>query len=91
MHSLAAAEPDDELNQVLRKANVIGPQFFEISTLVPAREFNQQYEWTGHERGARRAGVDRRSSTSSSTTGRQRRAARERSHRDRVRSCHVAR
>jgi len=57
MHSLAAAEPYDRLNQLLRSANVIGPQFFEISTLVPAREFNQQYEWTAHERGARRVGV----------------------------------
>jgi 4-carboxymuconolactone decarboxylase len=57
MYSLAAAEPYDRLNQLLRSANVIGPQFFEISTLVPAREFNQQYEWTGHELGARRAGV----------------------------------
>jgi 4-carboxymuconolactone decarboxylase len=57
MHSLAAAEPYDRLNQVLRKT-VVGMQFFEISTLVPAREFNQQYEWTAHEIGARRAGVD---------------------------------
>ena len=24
---------------------------------MPAREFNQQYEWTAHERGARRVGV----------------------------------
>jgi 4-carboxymuconolactone decarboxylase len=45
------------LNQLLRKT-VVGPQFFEISTLVPAREFDQQYEWTAHEIGARRAGVD---------------------------------
>jgi 4-carboxymuconolactone decarboxylase len=60
MHSLPAAEPYDVLNQVLRKQNVIGAQFFEISTLVPAREFNQQYEWTGHEIGARRAGVDQK-------------------------------
>ncbi len=57
MYSLAAAEPYDRLNQLLRSQNVIGPQFFEISTLVPAREFNQQYEWTAHERGARRVGV----------------------------------
>ena len=60
MHSLAAAEPYDALNQVLRNENVIGAQFFEISTLVPAREFNQQYEWTAHELGARRAGVDQK-------------------------------
>ena len=57
MYSLAAAEPYDRLNQMLRSANVIGPQFFEISTLVPAREFNQQYEWSAHELGARRVGV----------------------------------
>jgi 4-carboxymuconolactone decarboxylase len=57
MYSPAAAEPYDRLNQILRSTNVIGPQFFEISTLVPAREFNQQYEWTAHELGARRVGV----------------------------------
>ena len=57
MYSLAAAEPYDRLNQLLRSKNVIGPQFFEIGTLVPAREFNQQYEWTAHELGARRVGV----------------------------------
>ena len=38
LYSVAAAEPYDRLNQLLRSANVIGPQFFEISTLVPARE-----------------------------------------------------
>jgi 4-carboxymuconolactone decarboxylase len=59
MHSLAAAEPYDKLNQLLRRT-VVGPAFFEISTLVPAREFNQQYEWTGHEIGAQRAGVDQK-------------------------------
>jgi 4-carboxymuconolactone decarboxylase len=56
IYSLAAAEPYDVLNQRLRKT-VVGPQFFEISTLVPAREFDQQYEWTAHERGAQRVGV----------------------------------
>jgi len=59
MYSLAASEPYDVMNQLLRKT-VVGPQFFEISTLVPAREFNQQYEWTGHEVGAQRAGVDQK-------------------------------
>lgn len=57
-YSLAAAEPYDVLNRRLRDTNVIGRQFFEISTLVPAREFNQQYEWSAHEVGAQRAGVD---------------------------------
>ena len=56
MYALAASEPYDRLNQLLR-TNTVGAQFFEISTLVPAREFNQQYEWTAHERGARRVGV----------------------------------
>jgi len=58
MYSLEAAEPYDVMNRRLRETNVIGRDFFEISTLVPAREFNQQYEWTAHEIGARRAGVD---------------------------------
>jgi predicted SnoaL-like aldol condensation-catalyzing enzyme len=56
LYSLPASEPYDELNVLLRKASV-GPQFFEIGTLVPAREFNQQYEWSAHEVGARRVGV----------------------------------
>jgi 4-carboxymuconolactone decarboxylase len=59
MYSPAASEPYDVMNQLLRKT-VVGPQFFEISTLVPAREFDQQYEWTGHEVGAQRAGVDQK-------------------------------
>jgi 4-carboxymuconolactone decarboxylase len=44
------------MNQLLRRT-ITGRQFFEISTLVPAREFNQQYEWSAHEVGAQRAGV----------------------------------
>jgi 4-carboxymuconolactone decarboxylase len=58
IYSIAAAEPYDVLNRRLRDSNVIGRDFFEISTLVPAREFNQQYEWSAHEVGAQRAGVD---------------------------------
>ena len=58
IYSIAAAEPYDVLNRRLREVNVIGRDFFEISTLVPAREFNQQYEWSAHEVGAQRAGVD---------------------------------
>ncbi len=57
LYSLAASEPYDVLNRLLRKT-VVGPQFFEISTLVPAREFDQQYEWSAHEVGARHVGVD---------------------------------
>jgi 4-carboxymuconolactone decarboxylase len=58
MYSLPASEPYDRLNQVLRNDNVIGRAFFEISALIGAREFDQQYEWSGHEPGAQRAGVD---------------------------------
>jgi 4-carboxymuconolactone decarboxylase len=57
MYSIGPSEPYDVMNQLLRRASV-GPQFFEISTLVPAREFNQQYEWTAHEIAAQRVGVD---------------------------------
>jgi 4-carboxymuconolactone decarboxylase len=56
LYSLAAAEPYDVMNQLLRRT-IVGRQFFEISTLVPAREFNQQYEWSAHELGAQRSGV----------------------------------
>ena len=57
LYSVAAAEPFDQLNQSLRKT-VAGPRYFEICTLIAAREFDQQYEWTAHELAARRAGVE---------------------------------
>ena len=57
LYSVEVAEPFDHINQVLRKT-VAGPKFFEICTLIAAREFDQQYEWTGHELAARRAGVE---------------------------------
>jgi 4-carboxymuconolactone decarboxylase len=57
LHSPAAAEAIQMLNQALRKT-VIGAKYFEISALVGAREFDQQYEWSGHEPAALRAGVD---------------------------------
>ena len=57
MHSPKAAEPIYALNQYLRKT-VAGPRYFEIAALVAAREFDQQYEWSGHEPAAQRAGVE---------------------------------
>ena len=57
LHSPAAAEAIQMLNQALRRT-VIGAKYFEISALVAAREFDQQYEWSGHEPAALRAGVD---------------------------------
>jgi 4-carboxymuconolactone decarboxylase len=56
LHSIVAAEPYDALNQVLRKS-VITTHYFELCTLLAAREFDSEYEWSGHEPGALRAGV----------------------------------
>ena len=57
MHSPGAAKPIHELNQYLRKT-VVGPRYFELSALLAAREFDQQYEWGGHEPAGRRAGLE---------------------------------
>jgi 4-carboxymuconolactone decarboxylase len=57
MHSPKAAEAIQALNQYLRKT-VVGPRFFELSALIAAREFDQQYEWSGHEPAALRAGLE---------------------------------
>jgi len=57
MHSPGAAKPIHELNQYLRKT-VVGPRYFELSALIAAREFDQQYEWGGHEPAGRRAGLE---------------------------------
>ena len=57
LHSPPAAEAIQMLNQALRRT-VIGAKYFEISALCAAREFDQQYEWSGHEPAAVRAGVD---------------------------------
>jgi len=56
LHSPAPAEAIQMLNQALRKT-VIGQPYFEICALIGAWEFDQQYEWSGHEPGALRAGV----------------------------------
>ena len=57
MYSPKAAEPVHALNQYLRKT-VVGSRYFELSALIAAREFDQQYEWSGHEPAALRAGVE---------------------------------
>jgi 4-carboxymuconolactone decarboxylase len=57
MYSPKAAEPVQALNQYLRKS-VVGSRFFELSALIAAREFDQQYEWSGHEPAALRAGLE---------------------------------
>jgi 4-carboxymuconolactone decarboxylase len=57
MYSMGVAEPMDRLNQYLRNT-VVGPQMFQICTLIAAREFDENYEWTAHEAGAKRVNVD---------------------------------
>jgi 4-carboxymuconolactone decarboxylase len=57
MYSPGAALPIQALNQYLRKT-VVGPRYFELSALLAAREFDQQYEWSGHEPAAIRAGLE---------------------------------
>jgi 4-carboxymuconolactone decarboxylase len=57
MHSPKAAESIQALNQYLR-TTVVGNRFFELSALIAAREFDQQYEWSGHEPTALRAGLE---------------------------------
>jgi 4-carboxymuconolactone decarboxylase len=57
MYSPGAAGPIQALNQYLRKT-VAGPRYFELSALIAAREFDQQYEWSGHEPAGLRAGLE---------------------------------
>ena len=57
MYSPGVAEPVSNLNQYLRKT-VVGPRYFELSALIAAREFEQPYEWTGHEPAGLRAGLE---------------------------------
>ena len=57
IYSPGAAEPIQLLNRYLRNT-VVGPRYFEMSALIAAREFDQQYEWSGHEPAALRAGVE---------------------------------
>jgi 4-carboxymuconolactone decarboxylase len=57
MYSPKVAEPMHLLNQYLR-TSVVGSRYFELSALVAAREFDQQYEWSGHEPAALKAGLD---------------------------------
>ena len=56
MYSPKAAAPIHDLNQYLRTIGV-GSRYFELSALIAAREFDQQYEWSGHEPAAVRAGL----------------------------------
>jgi 4-carboxymuconolactone decarboxylase len=56
MYSPPIAEAIRSLNSGLR-STVLGSQMFEICALIAAREFDEDFEWTGHLAGAKRAGV----------------------------------
>jgi 4-carboxymuconolactone decarboxylase len=57
LQSPKVAEAIQILNQYLRFHGVLKPRDYEVAILVAAREFDQQYEWSGHEMGARNAKV----------------------------------
>jgi 4-carboxymuconolactone decarboxylase len=57
IYSPNVAEPIQALNQYLRRS-VVGARYFELSALVASRAFDQQYEWSGHEPTALRAGLE---------------------------------
>jgi 4-carboxymuconolactone decarboxylase len=57
LYSPGVAEPMNKLNLYLRNT-VVGPPMFQICALIAAREFNENYEWTAHEAGAKRAMVN---------------------------------
>jgi 4-carboxymuconolactone decarboxylase len=57
IYSPRSAQPIQVLNQYLRQS-IVGPRYFELSALVASREFDQQYEWSGHEPAAVRAGLE---------------------------------
>jgi 4-carboxymuconolactone decarboxylase len=57
LYSPKVAEAIQLLNQYLRFHGVLKPRDFEVAILVVAREFDQAYEWSGHEMGAHNAKV----------------------------------
>jgi len=57
MHSPKVAEAFHLLNQYLRNDGVLEPRDYEVAILQAAWEFEQAYEWSAHEAGARRIGV----------------------------------
>lgn len=57
LQSPKVAEAIQMLNEYLRFQGVLKQRDYEVAILVAAREFDQQYEWSGHEMGARNAKV----------------------------------
>jgi alkylhydroperoxidase family enzyme len=59
LHMPKVAQAMDILNQYLRYDSVIGRRYIEVAILVAAREVDQQYEWTFHEKAALDEGAPR--------------------------------
>jgi 4-carboxymuconolactone decarboxylase len=59
LYSPGVAEPMNKLNQYLRNT-IVGPAVFQICSLIAAREFDENYEWTAHEAAAKRSNVDQK-------------------------------
>jgi 4-carboxymuconolactone decarboxylase len=57
LYSPKAAEAIQLLNQYLRFHGLLKARDYEVAILVTAREFDQEYEWSGHEMGAHNAKV----------------------------------
>jgi 4-carboxymuconolactone decarboxylase len=57
LYSPKVAEAIQMLNQYLRFHGLLKPRDYEVAILVAAREFDQPYEWSGHEMAARNAKV----------------------------------
>lgn len=57
MHSPKVAEAFQMLNQYLRNGSILEPRDYEVVVMQAAWEFEQAYEWSAHEGGARRFGV----------------------------------
>lgn len=58
LYSPKVAEAMRLLNDYLRFGGVLGRRNTEVAILVAAREFDQVYEWSGHEQAALNNGVD---------------------------------
>jgi len=58
LHLPQVAESMHHLNQYLRgETAVLDPRYREVAILVTAREYDQRYEWSGHETAARNYGT----------------------------------
>jgi 4-carboxymuconolactone decarboxylase len=57
LYSTKVGEAMQMMNQHLRYHGALKPRDYEVAILVVAREFDQAYEWSGHEMGAHNAKV----------------------------------